>query len=113
MYITEEEFVEEVLLWKENDVCTLKLATILIELTNKIAASPRLNYKITDDNKQNALLKILLYGKKFDPNKGKCFSYFSQIVLNSYIFDINAENKINFPITKTIDELENNNKKES
>ena len=105
MTLSENEFKEEIMIWKKYDICTLKLAKMFIEMVNKFANSSKFNFKITDDHKQNALLKLLLYGKNYNEEKGKCYSYYTQIVMNSYLFDLKNEMKDNVVVT-TVENLE-------
>jgi hypothetical protein len=80
----------------ETEFITDELATCLSNIANRLAYMPNfLNYTWREEMIGDGLIKefLALKNKKYDPAKGKAFSYFTQIVYNAFRNRIKNENK--------------------
>ena len=80
----------------DTGLITDELATCLSNIANRLAYMPNfLNYTWREEMIGDGLIKefLALKNKKYDPTKGKAFSYFTQIVYNAFRNRIKNENK--------------------
>ena len=74
-----------------------KLAVSLYNIAYRISFMPNfINYSWKEEMIGDGLIKefVALKNKKFNPKKGKAFSYFSMIVYNAFCNRIKKENKV-------------------
>jgi len=88
-----EFLIEE---YNETDLIPDELAIMLYDISNRMSFSPNfINYSWKDEMIGEGLVKqfTALKNKKYDPEKGRAFSYFSMIVFHAFCNKIKKENK--------------------
>lgn len=102
-YLTKEDLMKELMIYKEKDIVTKKFEKMLIDISTGIARKPNFsNYTWIDDMISEGIITCLKYGKNFDPEKSQNpFGYLSLIVYRSFQAYLNKQKKHK----KTKDEL--------
>lgn len=97
-YVDTKRLAQIIKEYYTSEVITDELATALYNIAYRISFMPNfINYSWKEEMIGDGLIKELLAlkNKKFNPLKGKAFSYFSMIVYNAFCNRIKKENKIN------------------
>lgn len=95
-YVDTARLRDIILEYYKSDNITDELATCLYNIANRIAYMPNfINYTWREEMVGDGLVKefLALKNKKFDPLKGRAFSYFSMIVYNAFCNRIKKELK--------------------
>ena len=95
-YVDTKRLKDIILTYYDSNIITDELATALYNIANRIGFMPNfINYSWKEEMIGDGLIKefLALKNKKFDPDKGKAFSYFSMIVYNAFCNRIKKELK--------------------
>jgi len=95
-YVDNARLTELILAYYANDFIPDDLAIYLFNIANRISFMPNfINYTWKEEMIGDGLVKefLALKNKKFNPDKGKAFSYFSMIVYNAFCNRIKKEIK--------------------
>lgn len=92
-YVTNEQIMEELKKYKENNEMSEKLGKIIIQIMKGLSSKGCFNgYTWKDDMIAEALLTCVKYLKNFDPEKSKnAFAYITKIGYTSFISYIKKE----------------------
>lgn len=96
IYVDPDEFKANIVQYYKTDVLTEDLGEQVYLICNRLAYAPNfVNYSYREDMIGDALIKSVeaLKGKKFDPDKGNPFSYFTKIAYNAFCNRIKREKK--------------------
>ena len=95
-YVDTVRLKDIILKYYDDNVITDELAMCLFNIANRVSYMPNfINYSWREEMIGDGLVKEFqaLKNKKFDPEKGKAFSYFSMIVYNAFCNRIKKELK--------------------
>jgi hypothetical protein len=96
-YINTKELEQLIKEYYRTNFIDDKLAISLYNIAYRISFMPNfINYSWKEEMIGDGLIKefVALKNKKFNPKKGKAFSYFSMIVYNAFCNRIKKENKV-------------------
>jgi hypothetical protein len=80
----------------ETNVTCDELADCVLKISTRLSFAPNfINYSYKDEMVGDAIVKMLqaIKNKKFDPEKGNAFSYFTRIAFNAFCNRIKKEKK--------------------
>jgi DNA-directed RNA polymerase specialized sigma24 family protein len=80
----------------KTEVISEELADSICKIANKLSFHPRfINYTYKEEMVGDAIEKMLkaVTNKKYDPNLGNAFAYFTRITYNAFFNRINKEKK--------------------
>lgn len=94
-YLNNKDLLAEVILSKQNDQMTDKLAKMLTLLCDRYSRKGNfVNYSYLEDMRSYAMLMLVKTWSSFNPEKSdNPFAYFSQCIKNSFIQYLNQEKK--------------------
>lgn len=96
-YLTNKEFLPEVVKYRETGVASEKFGEMLLKLAWQISNKPSfIGYTWRCDMVSEAVYTCLKYGKKFNPEKQQYpnpFAYFTRIIINSFKAYLNDQKK--------------------
>jgi len=96
-YIDPENFKNQILSYYDSNDLTDELAMSVMQIANRLSyASNFINYTYREEMVGDALIKMLeaVRQKKFDPEKGNPFSYFTKIAYHAFCNRIKKEKKM-------------------
>lgn len=96
IYVDPAVFKQQIIDYYKDDKFTDELAESIYLISTRLAFAPNfINYSYRDDMVGDALIKMVeaLKGKKFDPDKGNPFSYFTKIAFNAFRNKIKREQR--------------------
>lgn len=80
----------------ETEIITDELADCVLKISDRLSFAPNfINYSYKDEMVGDARVKMLqaIRNKKFNPDKGNAFSYFTRIAFNAFCNRIKKEKK--------------------
>lgn len=95
-YVKPAEFTSQILKFYSDNIITLELNDSIRNIANRLAFSPKfINYTYKEEMIGDAIIKMFqaLKNKKFDPDIGNSFSYYTQIAHNAFINRIKKEKR--------------------
>jgi len=95
-YVNTERLSALIIQYYEDEIIPDELAQCLYNIAHRISFMPNfINYTWREEMIGDGIIKefTALKNRKFDPKKGKAFSYFSMIVYNAFCNRIKKENK--------------------
>ena len=95
-YVDSKRFSELILEAHETEVTSEELAECILKIATRLSFRPNfINYSYKDEMIGYAILKMLqaVQRKKFQPDKGNAFSYFTRIAFNAFCNVIKKEKK--------------------
>lgn len=93
-YLNNDEMLTVWLDAKEQNKCTEQLGEVFMVLATKLSKSRRFcGYTYIDMMVSNALYKMVRYWDRFNPERGKMFSYFTQIAWYAFLEHMRVEKK--------------------
>jgi DNA-directed RNA polymerase specialized sigma24 family protein len=107
-YVNPVEFEKLILEYYDNEVMTEEVAEMISMIANRLAFSPNfINYTYREEMVGDALVKMFqaLTNKKFQPDKGNPFSYYTKIAFNAFCNRIKKEKKEREAVTSYQDEM--------
>ncbi len=97
IYVDPHELMDELLEFKRTDIISENLGSMFIKMAIRFTSSSKFNgYSWRDEFISCALIRIVKYIDKFDPERENCnpFAYISKIIEHEVIKIINKEKKI-------------------
>lgn len=95
-YVDSNKFKELIVESYKTEVISEELADSICKIANKLSFHPRfINYTYKEEMVGDAIEKMLkaVTNKKYDPNLGNAFAYFTRITYNAFFNRINKEKK--------------------
>jgi len=95
-YVDSKLFGERLGEYSKNTVMTDELAESVYNIANRLSYAPNfINYSYKEEMIGDAIIKMMnaLKNKKFNPDKGNAFSYFTKIAFNAFCNRIKKEKK--------------------
>lgn len=101
-YVNAEVFTKQIMKYYKDNKFTQELADSIQKIATRLAYRPNfINYSYREDMIGDAIIKMVeaLTKHKFDPLRGKSFSYFTKIALHAFFNRIKNEKKAHTTIT--------------
>jgi len=95
-YVNPVEFEKLILEYYDSEDMTEEVSMMISMIANRLAFSPNfINYTYREEMVGDALVKMFqaLTNKKFNPDKGNPFSYYTKIAFNAFCNRIKKEKK--------------------
>ena len=96
-YVDPEEFKQQIIVYYKTGVMIDEIAIAVQEIATRLSFAPNfINYSYREEMVGDALIKMIkaLNEKKFDPDKGNPFSYFTKIAYHAFCKRIKGEKRI-------------------
>jgi hypothetical protein len=95
-YVDPKVFQKQILVYYDDDDMTEDLGSAIYNIANRLAFAPNfINYTYREDMVGDAIIKMInaLKNKKFNPEKGNPFSYYTKIAFNAFCNRIKKEKR--------------------
>ena len=95
-YVDPKIFQDQILVYYGDDDMTEELGSAIYNIANRLAFAPNfINYSYREDMVGDAIIKMVsaLKNKKFNPDKGNPFSYYTKIAFNAFCNRIKKEKR--------------------
>jgi len=95
-YVDPKLFQRQILKYHKDDIMTTELGESILNIATRLGYAPNfINYTYKEDMVGDAIVKMFsaLKNKKFNPERGNPFSYFTKIAFNAFCNRIKKEKK--------------------
>jgi len=95
-YVNPEVFKKQIIQYYDDDIMTNELGKSISDIANRLGFAPNfINYTYKEEMVGDAIIKMInaLKNKKYNPDKGNPFSYYTKIAYNAFCNRIKKEKR--------------------